>query len=285
MPTDHSVTQRIPGQFGLRPTPLGHNWQLQLASYMDIKELPPIPAGAFGHTKLVTKPWGMYKNDELGCCVVSGKQHNLRLWLAEGTGSDTVTFSDETTVRNYELLGHYNPSNPDSDQGCDMLYAAEVWMRHGIWDDAGKLHKIGIALELQCGDGYLNMDQFWYAAYLFDGIGLGIGVTPQMQEAFAAGTPWDVSQYDPRNVIGGHFVPAMARVNDNGKLVPQVITWGEPQDITVPGLQAITNTVLVYATPEKLNNGKDLEGLSYSDMRADIRQLNRVGALRGIHRL
>lgn len=285
MPLFIDTPTRTPGLFGLRPTPLGHRWQLQMSAYVDLKAMPPIPSGAFGHTAMVSKPWGMYKNDELGCCVVSGKQHCLRLWIAEGTGSDTITFSDDTTVKNYELLGHYNPNNPDSDQGCDMLYAAEVWMRHGIWDDAGNLHKIGIALQLECGDGYLNMDQFWYASYLFDGVGLGIGVTPEMQQAFATGTPWDASQYNPYNVVGGHFVPATAREDQDGVLYPEAISWGEPQLFTVSGLQVITNTVLVYASPEKLANGKDLEGLSWSDMRADIRQLNRVGALRGIHRL
>jgi hypothetical protein len=283
--TNISIRQRVPGLFGCRPVPYGHHWQLQMSAYVDLKALPPIPSGAFGHTSEVTKPWEIYLNDSLGDCVVAGKQHCLRLWLAEGTGSDTIVFDDATTVRNYELLGHYNPDNPDSDQGCDMLYAAAKWITHGIWDASGKLHKIGSALELQCGDGYLNMDQFWYACYLFDGVGLGILVTPEMQDAFAEEKPWDVSQFNMNNVVGGHFVPAMARVNDNGQLEPQVITWGEPQGITIPGLQAITTTVLVYLSPEKLKNGKDEEGLGYSDLRADMRQLNKVGSLRGIHRL
>jgi hypothetical protein len=273
------------GLFGLRPAPLGHKWALQMSSYMDLSALDPIPAGSFGHTKLVTKPWLIYKNDTLGCCVVSGKQHILRLWLAEGTGSDTITFSDDTTVKNYELLGHYNPENPDSDQGCDMLYAAEKWMRHGIYDDTGKLHKIGIALELESGPGYLNMAQFWYANYFFDGVGLGIGVTPQMQQAFQDEQPWDASTYSPYDVVGGHFVPAVAREDDDGNYNAEAITWAEPQAITPDGLQAMTNTVLVYASQEKLSNGKDLEGLSWSDMRSDAKKLNRFGALQGIHRL
>lgn len=119
--TNISVRQRIPGKFGLRPVPYGHKWELQMDAYADLKALPPLPIGAFGHTSKVTKPWEMYLNDELGDCVVAGKQHCLRLWLAEGTGSDTITFDDACTIRNYELLGHYNPANPDSDQGCDML--------------------------------------------------------------------------------------------------------------------------------------------------------------------
>lgn len=279
---------RAPGLFGLRPTPLGHKWALQFGSYVDLTALPPIPRGAFGHMDKVSGDWGMLMNDQLGCCVVSGSEHCVMLWTAE-SGSGQAVFDDNCTVANYELLGHYNPDNPDSDQGCDMLYAAEVWMRKGIKDATGKEHKIGLALQLDCGPGYLNMEQFWYASYLFDGVGLGIGVTAAMQQAFADGQPWDASQFDPNNILGGHFVPAMAREGTGLGGVQafdaDVVTWGEKQPITVDGLQAITNTVLVYASPEKLANGKDLEGLSWSDMRADIRKLNRVGALQGIQRL
>ena len=55
----------------------------------------------------------MYKNDDLGDCVVASKEHVTRLWVAEGTGRDTVTFSDPTTVKNYELIGNYDPAHPD----------------------------------------------------------------------------------------------------------------------------------------------------------------------------
>lgn len=281
--------QRTPGLFGLRPTPLGHRWQMPMSAYMDLTSLPPIPSGAFGHMAMVDKPWGMYLNDQLGDCVVAGKQHCLRLWVAEGTGSDTLVFDDACTIKNYELLGHYQPGNPESDQGCDMLFAAEMWMKHGIWDAAGNIHKIGLALELDCGPGYLNMDQFWYAAYLFDGLGLGIAVTDDMQADFADGIPWSAQSYNPSRVIGGHFVPAMARevanLHGTSSLETDVISWDAVQPITIDGLQAITTTVLVYCSAEKLRDGKDMEGLSWSDMRSDARKVTKLGALRGIHRL
>jgi hypothetical protein len=234
----------------------------------------------------------MLKNDVLGCCVVSGAEHETMLWTAEataGTRLSQAVFDDYRTVKNYELLGNYTPGLTDTDNGCDMLHAAELRIRRGITDADGKNHKIGVALQLECGPGYLNMDQFWYAAYLFDGTGLGIGVTAQMQQDFADGVPWDATSFNPDQVVGGHYVPAVARevatLHGTSALEADVISWGEKQSITVAGLQVITNTVLVYATPEKLASGKDLEGLGWSDMRADIKKLSRIGALRGIHRL
>jgi hypothetical protein len=212
----------------------------------------------------------MYMNDSLGCCVISAKQHKVRLWDVEGTGSDTVTFSDTTTVKNYTTFGNYQPGNPDSDQGCDMVTAAHLELTHGTLDDAGKRHKPGIVLQLQPG----NWEQLLYAIYLFDGVELGVLVTPGMQEAFANQQPWDLPQFNLAYVEGGHCVLA---TNRSGGL-PEVISWGEPQPLTkalytAPGFNTVT---LCYASREKLRNGKDLEGLSWSDMRSDITKVSHL---------
>jgi hypothetical protein len=265
---------RTAGKFGLRPVPHGMRWPIKFGDYVDLTQLAPIPKGPFGHMKQLTKPLGMYMNDTLGDCVVAAKQHTTRLWVAEGTGSDTVTFSDDTTVKNYTLLGNYNPDDPDSDQGCDMLTAAGIWLKKGIADDTGHRHKPGIALQLQAG----NWEQLLYAAYYFDGVDLGILVTPDMQDAFAAEQPWDLPQFNINDVEGGHCVPVEARVDEEGVLLPELITWAAPQTLTkalytAPEFNTIT---MCYASEEKLRNGVDEEGLSWSDMRSDIKKLLRV---------
>jgi hypothetical protein len=261
---------RTIGKYGLRLPAPGHKWPFKFGDYVDMTQLPPIPKGDFGHTGLVTKPWEIYKNDVLGDCVVAAKQHKIRLWHAEGTGADTITFSDATTVKNYTMLGNYNPDDPDTDQGCDMLHAAKLELKYGVLDDAGNRHKPGIALQLQSG----NWEQLLYATYLFDGVELGVLVTPGMQQAFADEQPWDLPQYNPYDVEGGHCIPVVARADG----LPQVITWAEPQLLTqalysAPQFNMVT---MCYATQEKLSHGKDLEGLSWSDMRSDIRKVARM---------
>lgn len=260
---------RTAGKYGLRPVPHGMKWGMKFGDYADITALPPLPAGDFGHTDQVTKPWEMYMNSTLGCCVVSSKQHIERLLVAEGTGADTVTFSDDTTVDNYELFGNYNPNDPDSDQGCDMLTAARLWLTKGIADDTGTRHKPGIALQLQPG----NWEQLLYAAYYFE-VDLGILVTPQMQQAFQDEQPWDLPDFNLNDVEGGHCVPVMARKDGQAEL----ITWGAPQLLTkalytAPQFNTIT---MCYASQENLRNGIDLEGLSWSDMRSDIKKVARM---------
>ena len=59
---------------------------------------------------------------------------------------------------------------------------------------------------------------------------------------------------------------------------PQLVTWGEPQLLTralytTPQFNTIT---MVYASQEKLHNGVDEEGLSWSDMRSDIKKVVRL---------
>lgn len=247
---------------------------MTFSDYVDITQLSPLPAGDFGHTNLVTLPWGMYLNDTYGDCVVAGGEHETRMWVAEGTGSDTVVFDDAATVKNYTLLGNFDPNNPvSSDQGCDMLTAAKLRISQGIIDSAGNTHKLGAALQLQPG----NWEQLLYAIHLFDGVGLGILVTQAMQTAFSNSQPWDLPQFDPNNVEGGHYVTAVCRKDG----LPNVVTWAGLQPLTkalytAPQFNTIT---LCYASQEKLKNGVDLEGLSWSDMRTDapkIAQLNDV---------
>ena len=66
---------RTVGKFGLRPVPHGMRWGMKFGDYVDLTAMPPLPSGDYGHTRQVTRPWGMYLNDQLGDCVVAAKQH------------------------------------------------------------------------------------------------------------------------------------------------------------------------------------------------------------------
>jgi hypothetical protein len=263
---------RTVGKYGLRLPEPGRKWQLKLRDYMDITALPPIPAGAFGHMNMVTSPWGMLMNDTLGCCVIAAAEHETMLWTAE-SGMGMALFNNACTVKNYEEIAGYRPGQFQTDQGCDMLHAAQMRMTKGILDASRNRHKIGAALELDCTPGHINMDQFWYACWLFDGIGLGIQVTNSWERDFEAGTPWDAADWNINDVAGGHCVTAMAREDDNGKFMIDVVTWGEKHSLTVAGLQAATMTVLVYVTEEKLHKSVDLEGLGWADLQADAKKI------------
>ncbi len=269
---ESAIMSRTAGKYGLRLPAPGRKWELKLRDYMDITALPPIPAGSFGHMNMVTSSWGMLMNDTLGCCVIAGAEHEHMLWGAESYLGQPI-FNNACTVKNYEAIGGYQPGHPETDQGCDMLHAAQMRMHTGILDASGQRHFIGAALELDCTPGHLNMDQFWYAAWLFDGLGLGIQVTKSWERDFADGKPWDGADYNINDVVGGHYVPVMAREDDNGQFSADVVTWGQHHPITVSGLQASAMTVLVYVTQEKLHNGVDMEGLGWADLQSDAKKI------------
>lgn len=247
------------GKYGCRPPPHGKKWGLQFGDYVDATALPPIPSGSFGHMNLIQQ-WGVLMNTTLSCCVVSGAEHETMLWTAEA--GNPAVFNDDVTVKNYQLLGNYQPGNPSSDQGLDMLVAAQLRITQGIVDANGNTHKLGAVLQLQPG----NLEQLWYACYYFDGVGCGITVPSDWERCFAMGLPWDANTHNPNDIVGDHYVPLMARQDGNIDLV----TWGQPHQMTPAGYQAAAKTVLCYATEEKLKNGVDLEGLSWSDIRADM---------------
>lgn len=264
---------RAVGKYGLRHPAPGRKWGLQLSSYMDMTALPPIPAGAFGHTNMVTSPWGMLMNDQLGCCVIAGAEHEHMLWSAESS-LGMAMFNNACTIKNYSEIARYRSDQPWTDQGTDMLHAAQMRMTRGILDASGNRHKIGAALELDCTPGHLNIDQLWYAAWLFDGIGLGIHVTKSWERDFQSHKPWDAADFHTKDIVGGHYVTGVAREGDNGKFMLDVVTWGELHPITPAGLKAATVTALVYVTQEKLNKkGLDLEGLGWADLQADAKKV------------
>lgn len=251
------------GLYGCRYT---QQWGLKFGDYVDATALPPIPTGDFGHTSLIGD-WGMLMNNTLSCCVVSGAEHETMLWTAE-SGNPPAVFDDQTTIRNYQTLGGFQPDDPATDQGCDMAAAAQLRVTQGITDVAGNTHKVGAVLELQPG----NIEQLWYALYLFDGVGCGLVMSREWESAFAQHSPWDTSNYG--NPSGGHYVTLVGRSSGN----IQLVTWGQPQLMTPAAYQTpgVVQKVLCYASQEKLRNGVDLEGLSWSDIRADM---PKVGAL------
>jgi hypothetical protein len=230
--------------------------KLKLAKYIDASALPKPPA-EFGHERLVTN-WGMLGNDTAGCCVWAGAGHEVMLWNREAGKTANVTTT--STLRNYSLVTGYNPNDPSTDQGTDMELAAKYRRATGLLDADGNRHKIGAYVALDPGD----LDQLWYATYLFDGVGLGVEFPAQWMDAFNAGKPWDAVRHP--KVEGGHYITQVAKRDGNGT----IITWGQPTPLTPRGYQQFNDESLAYLTEEKLTNGKSLEGFDLATLRKDL---------------
>lgn len=240
--------------------------------YVDLSQLAPPPA-SFGHEKLV-KPWGMAGNDVAGDCVFAGAEHEIKLWCAEAGTPVAVTDGPRgTAIRNYSAFTGYDPNQTDpqgnnpTDQGTDVA----SWLAHrrttGFVDDLNKPHKIGAYVKLQLG----NISQLRYAAYYFDGIGIGINFPEQWMTTFQqGGRTW--SALKNPNYQGGHYVTGVAFRNS----MPVICTWGSLVKMTLGAYQQVADEVYAYLTPEKLRNGVDANGISYSKLSSDLKSLKGV---------
>lgn len=249
----------MPLKLGKRPARAGAV-KLKLKDYVDLSRLPT-PPEEFGHEALVTSEWGMLGNDEVGCCVFSGGDHETILWNAEA--GRPIRFVKDNTLSDYSAVTGYNPSDPSTDNGTDMQAAAAYRQKVGLIDADGNRHKVGAYLAISPG----NIEEHCVAAYLFGAIGIGIMVPDSAMDQFNEGKPWDV--VEGSSIEGGHYVPIMARRNG----MFHVCTWGKLQPMTDNFFQRYEDEAIAYLSPEALKDGKSLEGFDLPALQADLAAL------------
>ena len=54
----------------------------------------------------------------------------------------TVTFNNQSVLKDYSAVTGFNPNDPNTDQGTDMQVAASYRRKTGVLDAAGKRHKV-----------------------------------------------------------------------------------------------------------------------------------------------
>lgn len=238
------------------------------------------PPAVFGHQKLVNV-WNMLLNNLIGCCAISGGEHEEMLWTAEAGNMSSFVALDkppaqQPTVLNYEFTGYIPgpeltdpnaPPNP-TDQGTDVPDFIKYRYLTGLVDAQGNRHKIDGAVSLTPGD----WNQLWYATYYFDGVGLGIKMCQEWMDSFNASgnTLWDA--VDNPTWIGGHYITAVAW---NGNVIP--ITWGEPVQITQAGYEMASDETYAYISGEKITpKGTDLNGFDLKQIIANSHLLRDV---------
>ena len=101
---------------------------LQLAKYLPATAIPHPPAKEDWEKKV--KSWPMMLNDNIGDCTCACAGHMIEQWTTY-TGAP-VTPSDQDVLKAYEAVGHYNPSDPSTDQGAVILDVLNYWRQTGV---------------------------------------------------------------------------------------------------------------------------------------------------------
>jgi hypothetical protein len=253
--------------FGLKPHRPGAV-KLRLATYLDFRQLPAVPA-VFGHYAVYpASGWGMLGNDQWGDCAEAGACHQEMLWSTEG--GHPAPFDTTSCLVNYSAITNFNindgtsGSNP-SDQGTDVGQLADYWRNTGLVDSNGVHHKIVAVMDLNPGD----LRELWTASYLFQCVGLGFNIPQSALNQTTAGQAWDVVA-DDGGIQGGHYVPAMGRIaNGNGIL----ITWGKTQQFTPAFYQKYSDQGIVALSEDMMIAAKSIDGFDDALLRSDIRAL------------
>jgi hypothetical protein len=211
--------------------------------------------------------WPMLLNDQLGDCVIAAMGHMVQQWTYfASNGAAMQTMTDAEALAAYEAIGGYDPSDPSTDQGCDMLTALNYWRNKGIMV-GGKLHKIGGFVEINRTIADLR-ETTWLFGDAFTGLALPTAVqgadkwtVPNGGIYGAAGQPggW-----------GGHCVPAMAESPETATC----ITWAERLKMSHNFFGDYCDEAYAVLSEDWLTSqGETLAGFNLAQLRKDIAAL------------
>lgn len=245
---------RVVGKYGRKPRDLA-KWAPTLEHYQT-GTLPPAPAIVDRQSKVVG--WPMFLNDQLGCCTIATVGHEDEAWSA--FASTEVSVVDAEILAAYEAVGGYSPSDPSTDQGCEIADVLAYWRAKGI---------AGTRLDsyAQIGDPS-NLPLLKQCLNVFGTVYLGVNLPKSAEQQFAAGKPWSVVKGSP--IAGGHAIPLQGW-NDAHVGCMQIVTWGHLQPMTMSFARRYIEEAWVPISPLWLEaNGDTITGLNLAELRADL---------------
>ncbi|MDR3687613.1 MAG: hypothetical protein P4L93_11725 [Coriobacteriia bacterium] len=232
---------------------LGRNPSPELASFkldtfVDVERVAfaiaqlPTPPKQFGHE--VGVPFIMGGNDTVGDCVLAGAV-NEGILDCHATGKPAA-FKDSDAIRAYSDITGYDPADPNTDRGTDMVAAAKYRQKHGIVDSAGNVHRIGAYLDVP-----IDVSKLEVAMYLFGAAGLGITVTDRTMKQFDQGLYWSMTGQKGSPSDGGHYIPGVARRGSH----TNIVSWAKLVRMTDGFLKTFCDEILAYVPLDYLDSG------------------------------
>lgn len=215
-------------------------------------EALPKPKGVFGFGTLF-KDWGMLGNDQVGDCAEAGTAHEVM--LDTKVGGHPASFSTESVLGFYSEVTGYDPEDPNTDQGTQVVSMMDYRRRTGIADVKGVRHKIVLAVRCP-----IDYPTFQSAVYTFGQVGVGFNVPESAMEQFNAGRPW--KYIGDHNIVGGHYVCGVGSMKPDSENT--VVTWGRRQVMERDFFEAYVDELWVPLSSEIERNGKGLHALDWA---------------------
>lgn len=232
---------------------------LRFARYLEPQALPALPTNVHWEKAVPTSAWPMLGNDRYGDCVCAAYGHALHTWTANAQASPTIV--DEASVLHaYSAITGFNPSDPNTDQGTNMLDGLNYWRATGI-----NGNKITAFTEVNPK----NKNEVKAAIDLFGVcyIGVALPISAQRQ------TYWHLvsGSNNKPNSWGGHCVSV---IGYTGRRV-QFITWGQVMEMTWGFFKYYCDEAYtMLAQPEWFTaSGNAPSGFNYSQLQSDLQQI------------
>jgi hypothetical protein len=204
-------------------------------------------------------PFTMLANDKYGDCVEAGYAHMVQIW--GDRAGDPFVPDDADTLAAYTAITGFNPNDPNTDKGTDILTAVKYWRSTGM--DG---HEITAFASLNP----LVAAQMQEAIAWFGGayIGLQLPISAQSQ----IGQQWTVTtgkDAQPGS-WGGHCVPLCGYGPD----VIWCVTWGALQALTWEFLTTYCDEAYVLLASEWMEaSGVAPSNLAWGQLMADLANL------------
>ena len=239
---------------------------LQLAKYLPATAIPNPPAKEDWEKKVTS--WPMMLNDNIGDCTCACAGHMIEQWTTY-TGVP-VTPSDQDVLTAYEAVGHYNPSDPSTDQGAVILDVLNYWRQTGV-----AAHQIMAYAALEPKNHNEVKDSILLFGNCYIGVQLPLSAQNQAVWAVPPGGP--TGQGAPGS-WGGHAIPIVAY--DVRGLT--VVTWGALKRMSWSFLDTYCDEAYAVLSQDWINNVSKLSPSDFdlATLQADLSQITGVKAAR-----
>jgi hypothetical protein len=217
--------------------------------------LPPIPSSIDWSGKV--SEWGMMANDSVGDCTCAGAGHLEMTWSSQAN-TETIP-TDEQILSAYSSITGYNPTDPNTDNGADLLSVLKYWRNSGIAN-----HNITAFAKL----ADRNIYELRAAIALFGGAYIGVQLPASAQDDFSAGKPW--ANTNDTDIEGGHCIVLVG-------YTPQyftAITWGAKQLLTPGWFARYVDEAYAVLSPQWFDaHGSAPCGFSTDQLTEDLKSI------------
>jgi hypothetical protein len=203
--------------------------------------------------------FAMLENDKYGDCVEAGYAHQVQIWGARAGNPFTPT--DDEVISAYTAITGFNPDDPSTDKGTDMLTACNYWRSAGLGgQEITAYAKVSPQDKEQVSEAIA-----WYG-------GAYVGVQLPKSAQSQVGHEWVVTTGRDAEAgsWGGHCIPLVGYDQDT----VWCVTWGAQQKMTWEFLTTYCDEAFVMLAKEWIAaSGESPSHLAWGQLLADLANL------------